>query len=180
MIKRRRIWAWRPWQQAAAWGVGLAQAQTYPEKPVRLAVPFAAGYLRHRGACVVSVSPWKALGKPVVVENKAGAGGIVGTAEVGEAEARRLQPGGGHRFVHGGEPGHQPAGHTYNPLTDFTPIINMAATPNVIAVHPSFPARITRRSWLSCKNNPANIPTRLPARAASATCRPSCSCNWPR
>ncbi len=135
-------------------GVSVAQAQAYPEKPVRLVVPFAAGGTTDIVARVVSEPMGKALAKPVVVENKAGAGGIVGTAEVA-----KQKPDGYNLVVAtvsstAANPAINPA-TPYNPLTDFTPIINMAATPNVIAVHPSFPAKDYKAFVAELQKNPA-------------------------
>lgn len=138
---------------ASGLGVSVAQAQAYPNKPMRLVVPFAAGGTTDIVARVVSEPMGKALGKPVVVENKAGAGGIVGTAEVAKA-----RPDGYNLVVAtvsstAANPAINPA-TPYNALTDFTPIINMAATPNVIAVHPSFPAKDYKAFVAELQRNP--------------------------
>ena len=115
-------------------------AQSYPSKPVRVVVPLAPGGTTDIIARIVSERMGAALGQTVVVENKAGGGGIVGAAELVKA------PPDGHVLGmppsrRRPEPGDQPR-TPYNPLSDFTPIINLAATPNVIAVHPSFGARL--------------------------------------
>ena len=63
----------------------LAAAQTWPTKPVRLLVPLAAGSTADIASRLIGAELTKALGQPVVVENKAGAGGTIATAEVARA-----------------------------------------------------------------------------------------------
>lgn len=125
---------------AAALLPALAAAQTFPSKPVRLVVPFAPGGTTDLLARVIAEPLGQALGQTVIVENKAGAGGALGAAEVAKA------PTDGHVLLMSSvstmatNPAINPA-IPYDPVKDFVHVINIAATPNVIAVHPSFPGR---------------------------------------
>jgi len=145
---RRHLWV-LPLSLSAT----LAAAQGYPNKPVTLQVPFAPGGTTDIIARTMSEPLSKALGQSVVVVNKAGGGGVVGATETAKAAPDGYNIGMATVSTTAANPAINPK-IAYNPLTDFSPITNIAATPNVIAVHPSFPARDYAGFVAELKKNP--------------------------
>jgi len=132
---------------------GPATAQAFPTKPVRLVVPFAPGGTTDLLARIIAEKMGPALGQTVVVENKAGAGGAIGAAEVAKSAPDGYTLLMSSVSTMATNPAINPA-TTYDPNTDFVHIINVAATPNVIAVHPSFPARDYKAFVSALSSNP--------------------------
>lgn len=130
-------------------------AQTYPSRPLKVIVPLAAGGTGDTLARIVSDGMSRELGKPLVVENYSGAGGLLGTT------AALNMPADGYTLL-AVSPSHviNPALHaapTYDPLKDFDPITVLAYTHQVIVVNPSVPATNLKELLAYAKANPGKL-----------------------
>ncbi|WP_170979569.1 tripartite tricarboxylate transporter substrate binding protein [Roseomonas sp. HF4] len=127
----------------------------WPDRPVRIIVAFPGGSTPDLAARVVSAHLQQVLGQPVVVENRAGGGGHIGTEQIARATD-------GHTFgVSIGGPGStgkilNPA-LGYDPETDLMPVSLLARLPFVLAVHPSVPANTAAEFVAYAKANPGKI-----------------------
>lgn len=154
MMKRRTLLAA---SSAALAGVfcGAATAQaTWPSRPIKLIVPFAAGGTTDVVARIVADPLSRILGQPVVVDNRGGGGGTIGAAELTRAAPDGYTIG----IATVSTVATNPAVNTrtpYNPLSDFTPITNIAATPSVIAVNPGFPGHSLRAAIAELQRAPS-------------------------
>lgn len=133
-----------------------ALAQGYPVKTVRLIVPFPPGGSTETLARMLSVKLSEIWGQQIIIDNRPGAGGIIGT-ELGA----KAVPDGYTLLMGSGAPltivPGFPAKLPYDPLKDFAPIINAAAVPNVVALHPSVPARNIKELIALAKARPDQL-----------------------
>jgi tripartite-type tricarboxylate transporter receptor subunit TctC len=130
-----------------------AVAETFPERPVRLVIPFPAGGSTDLVGRLVAEKMSEGLGQQVVVENRGGAGGNLGAAEVARATPD------GYTILMGTVATHalNPAVYTkmpYDAAKDFAPISLLVTVPNVLVVHPSVPANTAQELIALLKANP--------------------------
>ena len=130
---------------AAALGltVGAASAQSYPAKPIILVVPFPAGSTTDILGRIMAAKLSASIGQQVVVDNKGGAGGTIGTAYVARAAPD------GHTIVLGTVSTHAINASVYSklpydPIKDFAPIIELGAVPQVLVVNASSSIKAVR------------------------------------
>jgi tripartite-type tricarboxylate transporter receptor subunit TctC len=133
-----------------------AGAQDYPRKPVRLIVPFAAGGGNDTVARAFAQQLSAGFAQQVYVDNRAGAGGVIG------AELAAKAPADGYTLFLGGVGSHavNPNLHArlpYDPIKDFAPITLIASAPSVLVVHPSVPANSIREFVTLAKARPGKL-----------------------
>ena len=143
---------------ALLWGAGaravIAQ-DYYPSKPIRLVVPFGAGGTTDVLARAIGQRLTEAWGQPVVVENRPGAGGNIGT----ESVAKSAADGYTMLLISVGFASN-PALYSklpFDPIKDFAPVTLVATTQNVLIVHPSVPARSARELIQLAKSRPGQL-----------------------
>jgi tripartite-type tricarboxylate transporter receptor subunit TctC len=140
---------------AAAAPAAYAQTGKYPDRPIRLIAPFPPGGTIDVNARIIAPAASKSIGQQIVIDNRAGASGIIGTAEVARAK---------------------PDGYTllintlpivtntlmfskvpYNVLKDFDFVSMLSSTPSFVSVHPSVPARSVRDLLKLARSRPGDI-----------------------
>jgi len=144
----------------ASWmlaGIDLAHAQPYPNRPIRMVVPFPAGGPTDGMARIISDRLSVVLGQSVVVENRGGgAGGSIGAKVVATAD-----PDGYTILITpGGSLTTGPAVHAnigYDPVKAFVPVCELTETPQIVAVHHDLPAKTVADLVKYAKDSPGKI-----------------------
>ncbi len=139
-----------------AGAAATVQAQTYPSKPIRMIVPFPPGGTTDILARAIGAELTKAWGQPVVIENRPGAGGNIGS------EAVAKSPGDGYTLLMGtvGTHGINPSLYKkmpYDAVKDFAPVTLVALVPNILVVHPSVPAKSVAELIALAKKQPGKL-----------------------
>ena len=133
-----------------------ASAQSgYPNKPVRVIVPFAAGSTTDIIARAISDKMAQSMGQPVVVENKGGASGTIGQAQVATAA-----PDGYTIMIHSSS--HTVSPHTFaklpfDTLADFAPVTPISSTPNVLVIAPAKNIKTLQELLAAARANPGKM-----------------------
>ena len=141
---------------AAALAPGLSLAQTRIDKPIKLVVPYPPGGTTDLLARAVAPRLSERLSQPVIVENRAGAGGAIGAGQV----AKATPDGSTLLFATIATHGIIPALKTpppYDPVRDFAPVTLVAATPNVLLVNNDLPARTLAELLALARAKPGSL-----------------------
>src|SRR5688572_30509979 len=135
--------------------LSAAQAQSYPARPIKLIVPYGPGGTVDPTARILGARAAELLGQPMVVENRAGAAGSIGT------EAAAKAPGDGYTvLVHTNIVTSEPWLKTtlpYNFLRDMTPLVTINETPFVLLVNPSLPVNSVKDLVEYAKSRPGKL-----------------------
>jgi len=134
----------------------IALAQTYPDRPIKLVVPYPPGGSTDLLARTIGQKMSDSLGQQIVVENRGGAGGMLGSQLVARAAPD------GYTFLLGTGATHGIVKFLsktvpYDPVKDFTAIIAAVEVPIVLAVHPSVPANSAAEFVAHAKKNPGKL-----------------------
>ena len=134
---------------------GVASAQNYPTGAIRIVVPFPAGGGVDGMGRVISQKLTESLGKQVVIDNRAGANGMIGSEIVAKA------PKDGYTLlVNGANFVTTPSLFskvTYDPIREFDAISLIALAPNVLVVHPSLPVKSVKELIAFAKAKPGQL-----------------------
>jgi len=133
-----------------------AQAQTWPARPVRLVVPFPPGGAVDAYARIMQSRLAEHIGQPVVIENRGGAGGMIGAEFVSKA------PADGHTLLVGNIAALAMnvgvyASMPYDPTRDFTPVMRTVDVNYALVIHPSVPARSVAELMAHARTNPGRL-----------------------
>lgn len=131
-------------------------AQNFPNKPIHLIVPFAPGGSTDGVARAIAQRIHESLGQPVIVENRAGAGGTIGSSYVAKAKPD------GYTLLLGTVSTSSVAGAlfaklNYDPIKSFTPITEIASVPSLLVVHPGVPVNSVKELIDYSKSNPGKL-----------------------
>ncbi|MCX7135311.1 MAG: tripartite tricarboxylate transporter substrate binding protein [Proteobacteria bacterium] len=141
---------------AATAVITAAAAADFPQRPIRFVVPFAAGGTSDIIGRILSARMQEGLGQPLVVDNRGGAGGSIGTDIVAKANAD------GYTLVLGSNGTHAIVPYLYknlpyDPIKDFTPVSMVVITPTVLAATPDLPVKSVKDLIALAKNKPGSI-----------------------
>jgi tripartite-type tricarboxylate transporter receptor subunit TctC len=135
--------------------LGVASAEEYPTRPIRIVVPYSAGGSSDGPMRVIAQEMSKQLGQPMVVENKPGQGAMLGSAEVAKA------PADGYTLLLASNPNAiSPALYshlTHDPVEDFAPISLLASEQAVLLVHPSIPVKTVQELVTYAREHPGKL-----------------------
>jgi tripartite-type tricarboxylate transporter receptor subunit TctC len=150
-----KLW-WLAAGVASLLAPALAGSQSYPSKPIRIVVPFAPGGNIDITARTIAPGLTEALGQPVIVENRGGAGGRIGTLMVAKS------PPDGYTVLLGanGTMVSQPVFHDdieYQPLRDFVYTSRISLVPSALVVHPSLPVRSVKEIIAFARARPGSL-----------------------